>query len=80
MKKRFAFKCWSCNRKYTLSKEITDKQELIVACPFCNAEAVVKLESYKKKSKSILRGDTDNEQAIGYEYQFPDVIPTQRPD
>ena len=80
MEKRFAFKCWNCRRDYTLFKEITDEQELIVPCPFCNAEAVVKLEPYKKKKKTVMRGAGDGEQSIGYEYDFPEVIPTQKPE
>ena len=80
MKKRFAFKCWNCNRKYTLFKDITEEQDLIVPCPFCNAEAVVKLEPFKKKKKTVMRGAGDDEQSIGYEYDFPEVIPTQKPE
>lgn len=80
MKNRFTFKCWNCKKKYTLFKEITDQQELIVPCPFCNEEAVVKLEPYKKKPKTVLRGDADEDRSIGYEYQFPEVIPTQKQD
>ena len=78
MKKRIAFECWKCRREYTLFKEITNQQELIVGCPFCNKEAVVTLEPYRKKIITVLKGDPDGEQAIGYEYQFPDVIPTQK--
>lgn len=78
MKKRFAFKCWNCKRKYTLFKEITDEQELIVPCPYCNEEAIVKLDPYKKKKKTVMRGNDDQE--IGYEYDFPEIIPTQKPE
>lgn len=80
MKKRFAFKCWNCSREYTLFKEITDQQELIVPCPFCNAEAVVKLESFKKKMKTVMRGEGDDDSLPGFEYDFPAVIPTQKPE
>ena len=78
MEKRLVFRCWNCGRKYSLFKEITNQQELIVACPFCNKEAVVKLEIHRKKS--VLKGVADGEQALGYEYQFPDVIPTEKPE
>ena len=80
MKKRFAFKCWNCNRKYTLFKEITEEQELTVPCPYCNAEAFVALDPFKKKKKSVMKGAGDEEQTIGEEYEFPEVIPTQKPD
>jgi DNA-directed RNA polymerase subunit RPC12/RpoP len=76
MKKRFTFKCWNCKRKYTLFKEITDQQELIVPCPFCDAEGIVKLEPFKKKKVTVMRGEDD--QTLGYEYDFPDVIATEK--
>lgn len=78
MKKRFAFKCWNCERDYTLFKEITNEQELFVACPYCNAEAVVRLEPFKKRKKSVMRGVGESEHAFGYEYDFPEVIPTEK--
>lgn len=80
MKKRFAFQCWNCGRKYTLFKEITKEQELIVPCPFCNAEAIVKLEPFKKKKVTVLKGLEVSDQSIGFEFDFPDVIPTQKPE
>ena len=80
MKKRLYFKCWNCRRKYSLFMEINNHQELIVPCPYCNEEGVVKLETYPKKKIPLLRGNPAGEQAVGYEYQFPDVIPTQKPD
>ena len=81
MKKRFTFKCWNhnCERTYTLFKEITAEQELIIQCPYCNSEAVVRLEPFKKKTSTVIRGTEDDEQAVGYEYVFPDVIPTEEP-
>ena len=78
MGKRLSFKCWNCKRTYSLFKEITNQQELIVPCPFCNKEAVVKLEIHRKKT--VMRGTAATEQAMGYEYEFPDVIPTQQPE
>ncbi len=59
-------------------KEITSQQALIVPCPYCNAEAVVQLEPYRHDKKSVMRGDTPADQTLGYEYQFPEVIPTER--
>jgi DNA-directed RNA polymerase subunit RPC12/RpoP len=81
MEKRLSFKCWnvSCQKTYSLFKEITSQQELIIACPYCGAEAIVKLEPYRHDKKSVMRGEAGGDQAIGYEYQFPDVIPTQKP-
>ena len=61
-------------------KEITNQQELIVPCPYCNQEAIVKLEPYKREKKEVHRGNGDVAQAPDYEYQFPDVIPTEKPE
>ncbi len=80
MKKRFTFQCWECKKNYTLFKEITHEQELIVQCPFCNAEAVVKLNPFRREKKTVLRGGGDDEQSVGLEYDFPNVIPTQKPE
>ena len=79
-KNRFDFKCWNCKRTYSLYKEITNQQKLIVPCPYCNEEAEVTLETYRKEIKSIYKGLSDGEQQPQeYEYQFPDVIPTHKP-
>jgi DNA-directed RNA polymerase subunit RPC12/RpoP len=77
MGQRLEFRCWNCGRKYSLYKEITNEQELSAPCPFCNKEAVVKLAEHPKKV--VVRG-TGAEQTVAHEYQFPAVIPTQRPD
>jgi len=75
-KRRFTFKCWSCNRKYTLLREITEEQELFVACPYCDKEAVVKLKPFEKDIKSTMRGDRE-EESLGVEYDLPEVLPTE---
>jgi len=80
MKKRFYFECWNCERTYSLFKEITRQQELIVACPFCNKEGVVKLEPYRTAIHPVAKGEPGEAQEAGYEYQLPNVIPTQKPD
>ena len=41
MKKRLKFKCWHCERTYSLFREITDEQKITIACPYCNKEGVV---------------------------------------
>ena len=79
MGKRLTFKCWNCSRNYSLFREITGQQELIVPCPYCKAEALVKLEPYRQDKKSVMKGDLAGDQALGNEYHFPAVIPTQEP-
>jgi DNA-directed RNA polymerase subunit RPC12/RpoP len=80
MKKRFTFKCWNCPKEYTLFREITNEQVITVACPYCNADAVVDLQPFRKPTKTVLRGDANNEKSPGFELQLPDVLPTQKPD
>ncbi|MCC7576007.1 MAG: hypothetical protein KK926_04115 [Methanomethylovorans sp.] len=79
MRRRFTFKCWNldCGKIYSLFKEITDEQVLIVACPFCLKEGVVDLAPYKKKTTVVRRKGDVEEPSIGYEYEFPDVVPTE---
>jgi DNA-directed RNA polymerase subunit RPC12/RpoP len=72
--KRYAFKCWKCRREYTLFKEITDKQALIVQCPFCGEEGTVNTSQYKVKVTA--RGENDGH----YILKFPSVIPTEKPE
>ena len=79
MEKRFTFKCWNhdCQRTYTLLREITDQQELIVACPYCNKEGVVRLSKFpRKKIVPIVRGEEKAGQTLGEELVLPDIIPT----
>jgi DNA-directed RNA polymerase subunit RPC12/RpoP len=80
MKKRFTFQCWNCPKTYTLFREITDEQQLVVACPYCNTGAVVDLKPYRKQKKTVMRGDDNDEQSSGFELQLPDVLPTQKPE
>lgn len=77
MKKRFTFKCWNCQRNYTLFKEITGGQQLIVACPYCDHEGVVKLKPYQVEKVVIYRGD-GGEETTAQEYQFTEVLPTHK--
>ena len=82
MEKRFTFKCWNhdCQRTYTLLSEITIQQELIVACPYCNKEGVVRLGQYPRK-KIVMKSHEDNDtgQPLGEGLVLPDVILTHEP-
>jgi DNA-directed RNA polymerase subunit RPC12/RpoP len=78
MKKRFTFQCWNCQETYTLFREITKGQVIIVACPYCNREAVFDPSPYPKKKEIVaLRGEGDTEREIE-ELDLPDVLPTQK--
>jgi predicted RNA-binding Zn-ribbon protein involved in translation (DUF1610 family) len=58
-------------------KEITEEQELIFACPFCETELLLKLDPFKKKKMDVLKSAYRGaeEQPEDWEYDFPEVIP-----
>ena len=80
MEDRFTFKCWNCNKDYTLFREITDQQELIVACPYCGEEGVVDLNPYRKTVMTVVRSVEAKEQSRGQELDLSEVLPTRKPD
>ena len=84
MKKRLKFKCWNCERTYTLSREITEEQVLTVACPYCNAEGVVDLGTYPRRKIQVFRNlsvlSQDDDLTLGTEPELPDILPTQKPE
>jgi transcription elongation factor Elf1 len=78
MKKRpLKFKCWKCERDYSLTLELKGKPVLNVACPFCEAEAVVELDPFRPTVDTIYRNRSSEKKTIGEEWDFPDVIPTE---
>ena len=79
MKKRLNFICYQCKRIFSFLLDLDLQQKKIVACPFCRAEYVVDLSPHQTAVKTILRDDSKEEQIIGYEYQFPEIIPTPEP-
>jgi hypothetical protein len=72
MTKRYKFQCWNCPKVYFQSLEITKQEEIIVSCPYCNAEAIVDLRLYRKKTISVMRGDDDKQ------IKLPDILPTKK--
>lgn len=81
MKKRLTLQCWNCPKTYFYPVEITDQQEIIVKCPYCNAEAVVDLRPYRKDHKivNVMRGENKDQRYEG-ELQLPDILPTRKPE
>lgn len=71
-KKRHTFKCWHCGKIYALKPAITEAQKWIVACPYCQREAVVQLSAFAQK-KTVFRGG----EAESQEYDLPEVVPTE---
>jgi DNA-directed RNA polymerase subunit RPC12/RpoP len=76
MRKRFTFQCWNCKKTYTLFRQITKGQVIIVACPYCNREAVFDPNPYPSQKvvlKAVEGTETETEELL-----LPDVLPTQK--
>lgn len=77
--KRLAFRCWQCERTYTLLRELRGQPKLIAECPFCGEEAVVDLAPYRSSVREIYQGSEGGEQPPAETYHLPDILPTRRP-
>ncbi len=78
MKKRLTFSCWNCDREYSMTREIDGKPKLFVACPYCEKEAVVDLDPFRRSDVSIYKSLNAPETTVDI-YAFPSVIPTSAP-
>ena len=76
MKKRLNFQCWNCDRDYAMIRELDGKPQLIVACPYCEKEAVVDLKPFQTQVATVYRGGGEATSNVVEGYNFPDVIPT----
>lgn len=56
------------------------QQTLAVACPYCKADGVVDLAPYLKDKKIIVRKEGNPKEDLGQEYQFPEILPTNKPE
>jgi DNA-directed RNA polymerase subunit RPC12/RpoP len=74
MQKRLKFKCWQCDREYSLTRDVQGQPKLIVECPFCEHEAVADLAPYRSEAVEVYRGDGNGAETI----TLPDVIPTSQ--
>lgn len=74
MKKKLTFQCAKCKRKFSFQRKITKEQELIFTCPFCGTELILKLEPFKTRKKTTVRGEGNDAESSELEYVFPDVI------
>lgn len=73
-KKRLTFRCWNCDKEYAMTIEIDGEPTIIVACPYCEKEAVADLDRIPQKVTVVYRGGQETTVA---EYDFPAVIPTK---
>jgi len=80
-KKRITIRCWNapaCGREYSWLATFDGRPTLLIACPFCGKEAVVRLNPYETPERIISAGDED---AFTLRtLNLPDVVPSeQRP-
>jgi len=79
VKKRLTFKCWNCQRTYSLLRELTGKEKLFAACPYCGAEAVVDLDAYASPALTTYKHVHPGGGPDGFVLDLPDVLPTRQP-
>jgi DNA-directed RNA polymerase subunit RPC12/RpoP len=72
--KRLKFQCWNCPETYSLLRSTEGVRIILVACPYCGAEAEVDLKPYERRVVSTHKGDKIGEQTS---LQLPDVLPTR---
>jgi hypothetical protein len=79
MKKRLEFKCWNCEKTYSLLREIGEGNPILwVACPFCGKEGIVDLNPFREKADLIHKtGSPQTTATDEIVYDLPDILPTQ---
>ncbi|MCB9420186.1 MAG: hypothetical protein H6667_10290 [Ardenticatenaceae bacterium] len=73
MEKRIKFKCWNCQREYSLLQQVEGNPKLFVECPFCGAEGIADLAPYRTKNTTVMRGGEGDIPG----FSLPDVLPTR---
>ena len=79
MEKRLEFKCWNCQKTYSLLREIGERNPILwVACPFCGQEGMADLAPHRRKIDEIYRTTSPQSITVGETvYDLPDILPTQ---
>lgn len=80
MKRRLNFKCWKCQRSYSLLRELEGKPKFAVECPFCGEEGIADLDPYREDSVEVFKSGTSDKERIDIAWDFPAVIPTVQPE
>lgn len=70
-KKRLKFECWNCEREYTML--VKNIPKLLVACPYCEEEAIVDLTLYLHSAHKRLGQSAKNLDLESLD--LPDVVP-----
>ena len=90
--KRFDFRCWKCEKTYSIFKEVRldpekeSEQKIKVACPYCGESAVTDFFPHRSKKIFLLRNANAKGESFGakeendfsYEYNLPKILPTSQ--
>ncbi len=79
MKKRLTFKCWNCQREYSLTLDLEGARQFVVACPYCEKEATADLRPYDSVAVDIFKSVDRPVELSTVTLSLPDVIPTTQP-
>lgn len=74
--------CHACNQLFDYSVDISIKHRFSVYCAFCEAENIIDLAPYLRNEEKVFKSGngTNTTQMIETgEYDFPDVIPGEKP-
>lgn len=80
MKQRLKYRCWNCERVFSLLLEIDEKPDILSECPYCNEDVLIELDPYRDKLKTVFRNasSADSEHPAGD--AFPEIISTKKPN
>ena len=73
--KRLKFKCYSCNRIYSMLRELEGNPKLTTTCPYCYAEAEIDLSPWRSKTETIHKSGAGDSFTVDVT-DLPDVLPT----
>ena len=80
MKQRLKFKCWSCQRDYSLLIDLEGRPKLALECPYCGKDGIVDLNIFRQDSVEVFKTLSPEKESLGAAFAFPDVILTTQPE
>ena len=60
MKQRLQFRCWSCERVFSLLVELYEYPERLSQCPYCGKELMIKLNPFPPPPSPTFRNGNGN--------------------
>lgn len=78
--RRLKFKCWNCEREFSLLLDTEEKPDLLSECPYCAAEVLIELDTHRSPTTTVFRGDAPDQNPATNVRDFPNIIPTRKLD